>query len=367
MKKALLLLLCSFVLLVAAGCRKKPVLHFLNWGDYISDEVIADFEAEYGVKVEMTCLESNEAMYTQIKAGNTSYDVAVPSDYLIHKLYKENLLYELDFSRLPNLRGAGGESVFDPALDALRADYFPDNEKYAVPYFWGTIYIMYRDTPELKTIVETEEWNAFFAPELQKRLKIGMYNVSRDAIAIAQFYLGLAPNRPTKADLAAIEALFKAQNYYVWAADNNKQLVASGNLDLAIVYSGDFFEMLAAAAEEGEVTFTAHAPQRNNVWFDGFVIPKTSRNVALAHTFINFISAEGAATKNALYVGYCPAIAKAYANMQSDPDYAWIIEKYPFFHPEVYPGQSVVYEDLGPALYRQMEILLNNVKTKFWR
>jgi spermidine/putrescine-binding protein len=276
---------------------------------------------------------------------------------MIHKLYNEGLLLELDFDKIPNYGG------FDPNLEALRDDYFHNNQKYAAPYFWGTLGIMYNDRKSgLKELVEEYEWEVFFNSELTTGYKIGMYNSSRDAIAVAELFLGIDVNSKSSSDLKAAENLLKQQNYYTWGTDDLKEMIAVGNLDIALVYSGDFFDMLYATLEdELEVTYNLHVPNTNNIWFDALVIPKTSENVDLAHDFINFMLDPDNAYQNAVDVGYCPTQTSAYEALLKHPDYEDLFVNYPF-----YPGtitNGTVYEDLGQEIYQQMEIILSNAKS----
>lgn len=357
--KKLLSLIVLFGILILSGCSRGPVLYILNWNDYLDDELVSEFESLYDVRVVVDPSESNEAMYTRIHAQTTKYDIAVPSDYMIHKLYNENLLYELDLDKLPNYKS----ELFDPYLEQLRSQYFENNQKYAVPYFWGALGIMYNERKAgIKELVEQYEWEVFFNPQLTEGLKIAMYNSSRDAIAVAQMHLGIDINSRNLNDLKAAENILKAQNYFTWGTDDLKELIALGNCDIALVYTGDFFDMLYASLEdELEITYNMHVPDTNNIWFDALVIPKTSTNIDMAHHFINFIIEGNNAYKNAVTVGYCPTVTSAYEAMLVDPDYEDLIKNYPF-----YPGNiknGTVYEDLGQQIYQQMEIILSNVKS----
>lgn len=358
MKKFLGIIVLLITLVILGGCDRRPALYVLHWGEYIDEELVAQFEDEFNVRVVIDPAESNEAMYTKIHSQTTSYDVAVPSDYMIHKLYKEDLLYELDFDKIPNY----SEANFDENLEALRDEYFAGNQDYAVPYFWGTLGIMYNERKAgIKELVEEHEWEVFFNQEVTNDAKIGMYNSSRDAIAVAQMYLDIDFNSTDQSDLDAAEEILKKQSYFTWGTDNLKQMIAEGNADIALVYSGDFFDMLYATLEdEAEVTYNMHVPDKNNVWFDAMVIPKTAKNIDLAHEFINFMIDADNALQNAFAIGYAPTLTSAYLAMQEDEEYAELIATYPFYPGDVDEGE--VYLDLGPSVYNKMEIILSNVK-----
>ena len=357
MKKIIAFVLIMTSMLVLSGCNRGPVLNVLNWSYYISEDLVAKFEEEFNVRVVIDPVDTNEAMYAKINAKTTNFDIAIPSDYMVHKL-KEGLLMELDFDKLPNY----ASNKFDTKLEEMRDDYFEGNQNYAVPYFWGSLGIMYNDRVNgLGTLIEEHEWEVFFNPQLTNDLKVTMYNSSRDEIATAQLYLGYNLNEVTTAQLTEIETLLKAQNYFAWGADNLKEMVAVGNADIALVYSGDFFDMLYASMEdEDEILYNMIVPNDNNIWFDAMVIPTTAQNTDLAHEFINFMLEHENAYENAQAIGYCPPLTSAYQAMLSNEDYTDVITTYPY-----YPGtitNGMVYRDLGHDMYQKMELLLNNVK-----
>lgn len=355
MKKIFSFFIVLIATLTLVGCNKGPKLYLLNWGEYIDEDLVSQFEELYDIKVVIDTAVSNESMYNKVKSKTTRYDVAIPSDYMIHKLYNEGLLNKLDFEYLPNYDA----SKFDSNLQALREDYFNDNEDYAVPYFWGTLGIMYK--LEYEDLVKENDWEVFFNKDLTGNAKIGMYNSSRDALAVAEMFLGYDINTKSKDDLKAVETLLKAQKYYMWGTDDLKTFVASGNADIALVYSGDFFDILYAYMDDDlDINFSLHVPNKNNVWFDGMVIPTTSKDVVMAHNFINFMIDPINAYENARTVGYCPALTSAYDKMLIDPDYQDVIAEYPY-----YPGtvtEGTIYEDLGSEIYKEMATILGNVK-----
>ena len=355
MKKIISFVVVLLVVLTLSGCKKGPTLYILNWNEYINEDLVDQFEDLYGVKVVVDTAVSNESMYSSIKAKTTKYDIAIPSDYMIHKLYNEGLLLELDFEYLTNYDA----SKFDPVLQELREGYFANNQKYAVPYFWGTLGIMYNNN--YKDLVEANGWSVFFNKELTGTAKVGMYDSSRDAIAVAEMHLGIDINSKSENDLKQAETLLKAQKYAMWGTDDLKTFVANGNADIALVYSGDFFDILYASMDEGsDINYGMFVPEVNNIWFDGMVIPKTSRDVVMAHNFINFMIDSENAYENATAIGYCPTITAAYNSMKVDPDYADVVVTYPYYPGEVKSG--VIYKDLGVDVYKQMEIILGNVK-----
>ena len=355
MKKLISFVIVLIVVLTLSGCKKGPTLYILNWNEYINEDLIDQFEELYGVNVVVDTAVSNESMYSSIKAKTTKYDIAIPSDYMIHKLYNEGLLNELNFEYLTNY----DKSKFDPVLQQLRDGYFPDNENYAMPYFWGTLGIMYNN--DYEDLVKANGWQVFFNKQLTGNARVGMYDSSRDAIAVAELYLGIDINTKSLTDLKRAENLLKSQKYSMWGTDDLKTFVANGNADIALVYSGDFFDILYASMEEGtDINYNLFVPQDNNIWFDAMVIPTTSKDVVMAHKFINFMIDPDNAYENATAIGYCPTLTAAFNKMKADPDYTEVIETYPY-----YPGtvtNGVIYKDLGIDVYKEMEIILGNIK-----
>ena len=368
MIKKLFLLVTVLVLSSAlVGCsgsnKDKIVLNVLNYGEYIDMDLLDEFENKFDVKINYEIYPTPEDMYTKVKSGATNYDLIISSDYMIEKLYNEGLLIEFDMDLLPNYQS----ERFDPNLQALRDELFTNNQKYNVPYFFGTLGIMYNEAkPGVKELVETHEWAVFFDRSIVgNNISVGMYDSSRDAIAAAALYLGFSLNTTSDQEFQAMEQALTNMNYDMYGTDDLKRKVAEQNLDIALVYSGDFFDQLYGTMEDDlEITFNMHVPDVNNIWFDGMVIPATSRNVELAHAFINFMIDEENAFENAAYVGYCPTITTVFARLAADEDYAEIIEEYPYYPVrDVETFQGEVYRDLGPEIYQKMELLFQRSKS----
>jgi len=334
MKKIKLALLSVFVLVLSAcgGNADENTLFVMNWGDYISDDVISRFEQEYGVTVVLSEVESNEAMFEQIRTNRTNFDIAVPSDYMIEQLDQNGLLNPIDFSLVPN---------FNPDnLNHLVREHGPNSDKF-IPYFNGTIGIMYstRNHPDMGDIVRENGWTALFNQAvLPPGTRVGMYNSSRDAFAAALLKEGYSINTTDPAELNFAFHLLHNMNFAMYGDDNLKRNIGTGNLDLALVYSGDFFDELYAAIEDGrQVTFGFYTPLDTNYWIDGFVIPTTSRNLPLAHKFLNFMMDEENAVENAGYVGYASPFTNVMDALREDEEMADFFEN-PFFDPAAIEG-----------------------------
>lgn len=337
------------ILTLSACGGDKETLYVLNWGEYMDPELVEQFEDEYDVNVVYDEVGSNEEMEVKIKSGTTKYDIAFPSDYMIDKLRQQGLLNEIDYDLLtgfddvsikPEVAGLTAGKGFDP---------------YFVPYFWGTIGIMYNTT----TVDEADliGWDVLFDPDTTYR--IGMYDSARDAAAAALLYLGYDVNTDDATELNEAEAALAAANFELFGEDNLKGLVHSGNLDMALVYSGDYFDELYVAEEDEEtIEFAYFVPETTNVWVDGFVIPTTSENVELAHDFINFFLNEDVSAQNADWVGYAPVLTEVFDLLVSD-EYGYDYDNY-----DPYPtgASRVVYEFVSDDRFTRLNELLDAAK-----
>lgn len=363
MKKLISIFSLIFILVLAVGCDSREKLYVLSWGEYINEDVVAAFEDEFKVKVVITEATSNESMHNKIQTGAGEYDIVIPSDYMIERMVADDLIMELDFTKIPNF----SEEKLDPKLKGLRDGYFEGNQKYAVPYFWGTLGIMYNDAKDgVRELVEQNSWAVFFEKDLiPQGVTVGMYDSSRDAVAAAELYKDVDYNLNTtdEADFTEVEALLKGFDYTQWGTDDLKEAVSSKNLDIALVYSGDFFDSLYFAVDNDiEVTFDLFVDQeKNNIWFDGMVIPKTSTNPDLAHSFINFFMDEENALENASYIGYCPPLTNVYAAIKDIEGMSDLVD-----HPGYYPGtvNGQIYRHLGNEVAIRMDQILSKAKIK---
>jgi len=191
-----------------------------------------------------------------------------------------------------------------------------------------------------------------------------MYNSSRDAVAAALLYLGYNVNTNDDAQLQEAEDLLKSMNYTIWGDDNLKREIIAGNLDIALVYSGDFFDSYYVVLEEGdELTFNYMTPLATNIWVDTMVIPATSENNELAHQFINYFLDADNALANVEYVGYTPVVSSVYQTMLADEEWDDITGHRYFrdiYFDEDFHGQ--MYEHLTTDHYEKLEEILLRAK-----
>ena len=295
---AVLAVLAVGFLQFGRGTLERPyegqTLHIYNWGEYTGENIIRDFEEETGATVVMDNFDSNEQMYIRVANGE-SYDLLVPSDYMIQRLIEEDLLQKLDKSKLDCL---------DKLSDAVKGlPYDPDND-YSIPYFWGTVGIVYDKTKVDIEDLEREGYNIF----LDEKYKgdIYLYDSVRDSFMMALKALGYSMNTENEDEL---------QEAYEWlvqcvqtmepeiVTDEIIDNMAQGRKALGLIYSGDATYVMAENENMGY-----YMPETGtNLWSDAMVIPKNARNVELAHAFINYASDYDGAYDNSSYVGYTSA------------------------------------------------------------
>ncbi len=288
LKISLLLLLVSVISFTAIGCDDRPTLNVYNWGDYIDPEVIDDFEEEFNVKVNYNTFATNEDMYVSIAKGGTSYDVAFPSDYMIERMINEGLLAEINKENIPNMKHIGEEY--------LNLDFDPDN-KYSVPYMWGTFGIIYN-----KTMVDdvVDSWDILWNEKYEGQIL--MLDSQRDSIGVSLKRLGYSLNSKDLKELEeAKEELIKQKPLvYAYVGDDVKQLMVAEEAALAVVWSGDAVAMI----RDNENLEYVYPKEGTNIWFDNIVIPKNAKNKELAEEFINFLNRPDIAARNTEYIGY---------------------------------------------------------------
>jgi spermidine/putrescine transport system substrate-binding protein/spermidine/putrescine transport system permease protein len=305
--KKLLFALMGLVLLLG-GCTSSPskeTLRVYNWGVYIDESVISEFEEMYDVRVIYENFESNEMMYTQLQSGEV-YDVVVPSDYMIERMIKEGMLQQLDKSLLPNLDGI---------MEHLKSLPHDPTDSYSAPYFWGNIGLLYNinNVDELDLI--SQGWNIL--QNTKYAGKIFVYDSERDTFMVALKALGYSANTSNAAELtAAYEWLIKVNNTMspVYVTDEVIDQMINGTKDIAIMYSGD-----AVYVEMENEDMAYYVPnQGTNIWVDAMVIPANAKNVDLAHKWIDFMLDYEVALANTYEVAYTTPIQEVFDLVTSD-------------------------------------------------
>ncbi len=288
--KMMVAILLISAVVMAAGCgpSSKSVLNVYNWGDYIDESVLKEFEKEYKIKVNYDTFTTNEDMYIKLKAGGSSYDLLIPSDYMIKRMIDEDRLEKLDFTNIPNYKYIG--STFKDL------EYDPQNE-YSIPYMWGTVGILYN-----KKMVPTkpDSWQILWDKKYAKQIL--MLDSQRDSIGITLKMLGYSMNSTDLNELEAAKRALLQQKPLVLAyvVDEVKDKMISEEASLAVVWSGD---AVYCMQENGNLDYVI-PKEGSNLWFDAMVIPKGAPHKEAAEKFINFMCETEIAFRNADYIGY---------------------------------------------------------------
>ncbi len=276
-------------------------------GEYLGENVISDFEKQYGVRVIVENFDSNEMMYTKLMAGDR-YDVIIPSDYMIERLMNEDFLQPLDKSMIPNM-----ENMSDAVLGM---SYDPDNT-YSIPYFWGSVGLVYNHENIDPAVIESEGWEVLRNTDYAGHIYI--YDSERDSFMMAFKALGYSMNTEDPNEINdAYEWLLQMNNTMspVYVTDEVIDGMMNGYKDIAVVYSGD----AAVVLDENEDMSFYMPSQGTNIWCDAMVIPQNAENPKLAHEFINYMLTYEAAFDNTETVGYTSPNAEVFEEMTSSED-----------------------------------------------
>ncbi|HWI60601.1 MAG TPA: spermidine/putrescine ABC transporter substrate-binding protein, partial [Symbiobacteriaceae bacterium] len=316
-KRFAAVLVVVLLVLVAAGCAKSGKrLYLYSWAEYFPEEVLEEFEQEFGAKVSYDTYPSNEDMTAKLRAGGARYDITVPSSYTVHSLAAEGLLQPLDREKLPNLKNV--------AAEFMNQGHDPGN-KYSVPYMWGTLGIAY-DTRYVKAAPDS--WDDLLSPELKNR--IVAVDDGRDVIGAGLQAVGFSRNEKDPAKLKLAHEWLKKlmPNIKAWDSDNPKEKLLSGEAWVGLVWNGD----AARAMKENPNIKYVLPKQGGGLWLDSLAIPKGARDPELAHQFINFMLRPEIAAKvgvaypygmaNAEGVKLLPAEVRS--NVASYPPKEWL-------------------------------------------
>ena len=308
----LALLLLALPVLGLTACDKSSggtvTLYVYNWGEYISDgsedtldvnEMFEEWYYEtYGVKVEVnySTYSSNESMYAKLSSGSVNYDVVVPSDYMIERMIAEDMLAELNYDNMPHI-GNLHPDFFGP--EALYDYYDPDN-KYAVPYMYGMIGIIYNTTMVSEDDPSLGSWQLMW--DERHTGNILQFNNSRDAFGTAQYFLGLDVNSTDEAEWRLALEKLKEQKPILqgYVMDEIFNKMENGSAAIAAYYAGDFLSMY----ENNEDLEFFYPAEGTNLYVDAMCIPKSSQNKEIAERYIDFMLSEEPAVANAEYTYY---------------------------------------------------------------
>ncbi|MCG4456576.1 ABC transporter substrate-binding protein [Erysipelothrix rhusiopathiae] len=296
MKKILVALLASLLVLTGCGAKEpKEELRVYNWGEYIDESLIPEFENKYNVRVIYEKFLSNEQMYNKLQDGS-KFDVIVPSDYTAQRMREEDMLQKIDYSKITNY-----ENII-PSLKGRHMD--PDNE-YSVPYFWGNVGILYNKNTVDRNDLETQGWNILMNEKYKG--KLFFYDSERDAFMIALKAQGFSMNTTKEDELKkANDWLIEMKQTMdpVYGTDEIIDQMIGGAKDIAVMYSGDANAILL---ENPDMDFYSPS-EGTNTWVDAMVIPNDAPNPDLAHKWIDFMISEEVSKRITEEIGYTSPI-----------------------------------------------------------
>ena len=287
-------------------------VYVYNWGEYIDEDVIAQFKEETGIDVIYDMFETNEEMYPVIEAGGVKYDAVCPSDYMIQKMIENNMLAEINFDNIPNIK-----EIDSKYMDMSRS-FDPEN-KYSVPYCWGTVGILYNTSmvaPEDAPTKWSDLWDEKFKDNIL------MQDSVRDAFMVALKSLGYSMNTTNEAEIAEARDLLIKQKPLVQAyvIDQVRDKMIGGEAAMGVIYSGEMLYIQQEVADLGlDYSLEYVIPEEGtNLWLDSWVIPANAPNKENAEKWINFLCRPDIAKKNFEYITYPTPNKGAFDLLDSD-------------------------------------------------
>ena len=341
---------------VAAG--EEQVVNVYNWSDYIDPAMLEKFTAETGIKVNYDVFDSNEVLETKLLAGNTGYDVVVPSASFMERQIKAGVFRKLDRSKLPNWSNLDTEILQRVAL------HDPGNE-HSVNHMWGTDGIGYNEG-KIKAIMPNaplDSWDMIFDPKVVSKFKdcgVSVLDAPTELSAVMLAYLGKDPNSQNPADLKAVEDKIMTIRPYIRMIHSSQYIdaLANGEICLALGWSGDVLQARDRADEAGQGNVIKYSVPKEGtiIWFDMYAVPTDAPHPDNAHAFINFMMKPEVAAANSNFVNYATGNAASVALVNEDVRN----------DPGVYPPPEVKAK-LFPDLSETDEYtrLLNRTWTRF--
>ena len=326
-KKTAILILCLILLVpLLPSCENRDVLRIYNWGEYIDEDILEEFTDETGIKISYTNYASNEEMYARLKGGGSSFDLIIPTDYMIERMIREDMLEKIDFNNIPNFKN------IDERFKNLAYD--PTNE-YSVPYMWGTNGILYNSE---MVDGEVTSWDILWDEGYARQ--IIMYNSMRDSFVPALIRLGYSINTRDVGELHEARDLLIAQKPLVHAymGDTVRDSMINDEAALALIFSGDAIFCM----DENPALAYAVPMEGSNIWFDSIVIPKGARNKDKAEAFIDFLCRPDIALKNTEYIGYSTVNTETLKMLPPE-----LAENPAYWPPDEVIDRCVIFLDLG--------------------
>ena len=357
-KKIFLNFIMLFSCFTLFSCTSRNILLFLNWGEYVDEKMLEEFEDLYNVEVVMDLGESNEIFYSKVRGGTTCYDVVAPSDYMVEKMYRRGMLSEIDFSKLSNFNRENLMPGVKGIIETLELNQ-KGVSNYFVPYLWGTWGVMYNKNVVGLTEAVTKAkkpWAYLFDRDsIPSGTRVSMYDSHLHAYYAACKYLSLDTTKElNKEQLDLIYNLVKNMDYDAWGTDDIKKDIVAGNRDLGFMWTGDFLyyycENIASTTIDAylakdvkineilnmvndladskkimnkySIDFDIYIPDDTIAFCDNLVIPKNSKHYDLALKFIDFMCARNIglnnvdpAYANTYYVSYNTPFIDVYEDL----------------------------------------------------
>jgi putrescine transport system substrate-binding protein len=308
-----------------AAAQEEKVLHVFNWSDYIAEDTVPNFEKQTGIKVTYDVFDSNDVLETRLLAGNSGFDVVVPSASFLERQIKAGVFQKLDKSQLPNLKN------MEPDIMNRVGLHDPGNE-YAIPYLWGTTGIGYNEDKIKKILgdAKPDSWNYIYDPKLVAKFKdcgVSLLDAPDEILKTVLAWMGRDPNSQKEEDLKAAEEKLMPIRPFVRKIHSSQYIddLANGDLCIAVGWSGDILQARDRAAEAGQGVIVKYSIPKEGtiVWFDMLAIPADAKHPQNAHAFINALMDPQVAANNSNFVNYANGNAASLAmvtdEVKNDP------------------------------------------------
>jgi putrescine transport system substrate-binding protein len=289
-----------------AAAQEEKVLHVFNWSDYIAEDTVPNFEKQSGIKVTYDVFDSNDVLETRLLAGNSGFDLVVPSASFLERQIKAGVFQKLDKSQLPNLKN------MDPDIMNRVGLHDPNNE-YAIPYLWGTTGIGYNEDKIKKILgdAKPDSWNYIYDPKLVAKFKdcgVSLLDAPDEILKTVLAWMGRDPNSQKEEDLKAAEEKLTPIRPFVRKIHSSQYIedLANGDLCIAVGWSGDILQARDRAEEAGQGVKIKYAIPKEGtiVWFDMLAIPADAKHPKNAHKFINYLMDPQVTANNSNFVNY---------------------------------------------------------------
>jgi len=326
-------------------------INVYNWGEYISDgsdgllDVNAEFTRATGIKVNYSTYATNEELYAKLKGGGTSYDIIIPSDYMIARMIKEGMVEGLDYNNIPNYKNI---------MPRFKGNIYDPQDKYSVPYTWGTVGIIY-DNTVVEVPEEGIDWDILWDPEYMDQIL--MFDNPRDSFAIACMLLGYSMNTEDPDELRHAADKLKEQKGLVqsYVMDEIFDKMGAGEAALAPYYAGDAVTLM----DEYDHLGFAIPKSGTNLFIDAMCIPKGSNNKEAAEAYINFMCEPDIAYATTSYIGYSTPNQAAYEMLDDDVKNDGIS----YLPDEYIEEKTTIYNNLSDEANLEMQRLWTDMKS----